>query len=333
MGVHDSSMVAPYFDTERLAWVVSQYRDVTAALRSTKLQPTMPLASDALPAVAAPDHERYRRYMLRAVGIDRIRAWEPEFTCAADRLVRALPIGRPADLIDTYAAPFARAVAVITTGIKADDAPLLVPLTERVFSSACEPYDAMRAELAREATRRLALAFQGSAPLNMQMFIALMQSLPAFLGMAWLTLLRRPAELAAIQRDPSLMPRAIDELLRLVGPTRVQFRQAVERTAIGDVPIEVGERLILRLDDANCDPARFPDPSALRFNRRSRDHVAFGRGTHACVGALLIRSLATIATSSLCRQCDFDAVYVADPVECFAMRYVASLRVSLHSRA
>jgi cytochrome P450 len=165
----------------------------------------------------------------------------------------------------------------------------------------------------------------------MQMFIALTQSLPAFLGMAWWALLRQPDQWQSLHDEPTLVPKAIDELLRFVSPNRVQFRQAIGAVSIAGCGIKPGERLILRVDRANHDPERFPRPWELQFNGRSAGHLAFGIGPHACVAGSLIKSTAAAATAALVQSFKFGAEYSANPVQYFAMQLVASLRVSLQA--
>jgi len=156
------------------------------------------------------------------------------------------------------------------------------------------------------------------------MFIALAHSLPAFLGNAWLALAESPTALTDL-------PKAIDELLRLAGPAKAQFRQAIAPVTIRECHIAREQRAILRLDVANRDPDEFPDPGEIRFDRSSPAHLAFGTGPHACVGAAVVRSAAAAATKALLDRFNLGE-YTAVPVDCFAVRYVASLSVTLQGR-
>ncbi len=161
----------------------------------------------------------------------------------------------------------------------------------------------------------------------MQMFIALAHSLPAFLGNAWLALEEHPAEWARLRQEAALLPKAIDELLRFAGPAKAQFRQAAATVTLDGCTVAPQERVILRLDRANRDPERFPGPQELRIEGRAGDHLALGGGVHACIGGMLIRSAAAVATRALLDSCGLPLRYTAVTADGFAMRYVNSLRV------
>jgi hypothetical protein len=159
----------------------------------------------------------------------------------------------------------------------------------------------------------------------MQMFIALAHSLPALLGNAWLALFESPVEVTDL-------PKTIDQLLRVAGPAKAQFRQAIAPVTIRECQIARDQRVILRLDIANRDPDEFPDPGELRFDRSSPAHLAFGNGLHACVGAALVRSAAAVATKTLLDRFAIGE-HTAVPVDSFAVRYVSSLRVTLQAHS
>lgn len=323
----------PYFDGRLDAWILSRYRDVSTALRESRLIPATPRsAAPAVPFDSAA-HEEFRSQALHALAPARLRRLDERFAHSASVLAAALPTGEPVDLVERYARPWALQAAGIAAEVPVDRCAPLSEVALAIFESACEPYDEALAAAGRQATVELAAFFQGAPPWNMQMFIALAHSLPAFLGSAWFALLERQAELSAVRQNPSLFPRAMDELLRLAGIAKAQFRRAVDSVTVGDWTIQRDQRAILRLDIANRDPDRFPEPSQLHFEGRGPGHLAFGTGLHACVGSTLIRSAAILATGALLDRFHFQEPYIATPVDCFAVRYVKSLRVRLTSLA
>jgi cytochrome P450 family 142 subfamily A polypeptide 1 len=85
--------------------------------------------------------------------------------------------------------------------------------------------------------------------------------------------------------EPELLPSAIDEVIRWVTPLNNFFRTAVEDSNIGEQPVAADDRIILLYPSANRDEAVFQDPFAFDITRRPNPHVAFGYGTHFCVGA------------------------------------------------
>jgi cytochrome P450 len=83
---------------------------------------------------------------------------------------------------------------------------------------------------------------------------------------------------------------AVEELLRVAGPTRAMVRQAVDDVVLpSGGRIERGQRVFLLVVAANRDPARFPEPDRVDLARRDNAHLGFGSGIHHCLGALLAR--------------------------------------------
>jgi len=97
------------------------------------------------------------------------------------------------------------------------------------------------------------------------------------------------------QTNPKTFPRLlVEELLRLTTPTRYLMRQATEDVDLsakfqGQHVIHKGDRILVFLEAANRDPACFEDPDTLFPQRRPNKHLAFGFGSHQCLGALLAR--------------------------------------------
>jgi cytochrome P450 len=273
-------------------------------------------------------HAEFRAQALHALAPAAVHQLEERFAHAANLLAAAFPTGEPVDLVERYARPWSLQAAGIAAGIPPEQCEALSALARSIFDTACEPYDEALAAVAYRATVELAASFRGAPPWNLQMFVALAHSLPAFLGNAWLALLEQPAGMADLEQNPSSLPKAIDELLRLAGPAKAQFRQAVAPVTIRDCTIPKNGRVILRLDIANRDPDEFPDPLSLRFDRRNPGHLALGTGLHACIGAALIKSAAAVATKALFDRFKF-AEHRATPVDCFAVRYLSSLNVVL----
>jgi cytochrome P450 len=115
-----------------------------------------------------------------------------------------------------------------------------------------------------------------------------------------------------LKADASLAVPIVEEALRLATPTQGMFRLVTEDTEIDGVPVPAGARLILMYSAANRDPAVFPDPDSFDPGRPNvRDHLAFGVGTHFCIGAPLSRLEAVVAIERLAERWD-DFTLAAD---------------------
>jgi cholest-4-en-3-one 26-monooxygenase len=102
-------------------------------------------------------------------------------------------------------------------------------------------------------------------------------------------LLDRPEVVARLRSDPSALPLAIEEMLRFESPV-IQFRRTATRdTELAGVRIAEGDRVVVYFPSANRDEAVFRDPDTFDIARTPNPHLAFGYGTHYCIGAPLAR--------------------------------------------
>lgn len=125
------------------------------------------------------------------------------------------------------------------------------------------------------------------------------ETVSKMLGNAVLALLSHPAALARLQHDPVLLPSAIEELLRFDCPFHQAWRVAAHDTELGGKEIRAGQVVRVLLGSANRDPRQFSDPDSLDLERHPNRHVAFGFGTHFCVGNVLARMELRIALGRL----------------------------------
>jgi pimeloyl-[acyl-carrier protein] synthase len=122
------------------------------------------------------------------------------------------------------------------------------------------------------------------------------------IGNGMLSLLRHPEQLKKLKEMPSLISTAVEEFLRYESPTQMTVRFAAEDVEIGKTIIRKGQQIYILLGAANRDPRKFANPDRLDITRNPNHHLAFGAGIHFCLGALLARTEAKIAISTLiCR--------------------------------
>ena len=119
------------------------------------------------------------------------------------------------------------------------------------------------------------------------------------IGNGLLALAARPELVARLRADRSLLPSAIEELLRYDSSVQGVVRFARRRTELGGRTIEQGAALLPLVGAANRDPAQFANPDELDIERSPNRHLAFGRGIHFCLGAPLARLEGEIALAAL----------------------------------
>jgi cytochrome P450 len=119
------------------------------------------------------------------------------------------------------------------------------------------------------------------------------------LGNGVFRLLEQPDQLDRLRADRSLIPSAIEEMLRYDPPIIFTSRIAVEAAEISGVPIAADQLVMLNLTAANHDPRRFADPARFDVARADNRHLSFGHGVHFCLGANLARLEADVALNAL----------------------------------
>jgi cytochrome P450 len=139
-----------------------------------------------------------------------------------------------------------------------------------------------------------------------------------------LALMENPGELEKLRRDPSLIPSAVEEIVRWVSPV-IQFcRTALEDLQIGGKTIRQGEACCIFYPSANRDEDTFPEPFRFQVDRTPNEHYGFGIGVHFCLGANLARlELQEIFRRLVTRLVE---VELAGPVERMHSSFVGGIK-------
>jgi cytochrome P450 len=160
-----------------------------------------------------------------------------------------------------------------------------------VLDRRANPRDDLMSELANASFP------DGSTPDAMEivrlatfLFAAGQDTSAKLLGNTMRHIVDQPGLQAQLRQDPSLIAPLLEEVLRLEGSTKVTARLARKDTTLGELQIPAGTKILVALAAANRDPRRWEAPQDLVLNRpRIKEHLAFGRGAHVCVGAPLAR--------------------------------------------
>jgi cytochrome P450 len=279
-----------------------------------------------------PDHTRVRKLVNKAFTPKRIAALrgriEEIVDHQLDQLAEMAKSG-PADLIHDLAEPLPAIVIAELLGVPAEDhrqfrqwsskliAGLASPkLEDRVASGAAgqqilaylsdiiaarrrEPRDDLISAMIHAQEESDALSDEELLATSNLLLLAGHETTTNLIGNGVLALLREPDELERLRADPSLLPTAVEELLRFDGPVQATVRVALEDIEIDDHLIPEGALVLVNLGAANRDPEVFEDPDRLDVGRDPNPHVSFGFATHFCMGAPMARLEAQVAVGAL----------------------------------
>ena len=271
---------AAYFDAERKAWIISRYADVLAALREPALKQERPAgkrsnreAHTRTQTLAAAPHSR------------ELREWCSSIERSAHERLGALPCGEPVDLLREVIRPWTLNAAILALRDgPAHQARLLRLNGDQTGGSS------IRRKLARA---EFELVFR-KRPGEKSVFIGISETLPGFLANSCVALLQEVEALEQLRAQPELTASAVEELLRYAGLVHSLVRCATCDLNLFGVRISAGEKVILKLAEANRDPEQFTDPNRLEVTRRAAGNLALGHGEHSCAGAAPLRAATSI---------------------------------------
>jgi cytochrome P450 len=114
-----------------------------------------------------------------------------------------------------------------------------------------------------------------------------------------LALLAHPTELARVRADCGMIPQLIEEMLRYDSPVQIVFRRTTQAVELSGAMIPANAAVFLLIGSANRDERKFGNPDRFDLSRDAGDHLAFGFGTHFCLGAQLARLEAKVGLEEL----------------------------------
>ncbi|HSV65259.1 MAG TPA: cytochrome P450 [Mycobacteriales bacterium] len=271
-----------------------------------------------------PHHTRLRALVNRAFTTRRVEHLRSRVGQAADELLEAMAAHDEVDLLSAYAFPLPTTVICELLGVPDRDKDEFRDVAITMTSAAQHEQMAAAAMGMADYLGRLveskrehpaddllsALVHPGddadrlSEPeLRSMAFLLLVaghETTVNLIGNGVAMLLCNPEQLAALRADPSLMPAAIEELLRHDGPLNIAtYRYTTQPLQLGDVRVPAGEFVMVSLASANRDGTRFDDADRVDITRDPVGHLAFGYGIHYCVGAPLARMEGEVAIGKL----------------------------------
>jgi cholest-4-en-3-one 26-monooxygenase len=334
-------------------WVIARHADVQTVSRNATVWRNAPSPMVEVPPGAAGDaetgmiidldgreHLQMRKIVNKGFTPRRVAVLEDRLRARVTALIDGLRGRTGADLVEDVALWLPLHVIADMVGVPESDRRKVFDLTERCFGfdvnlSMDERMEAVNEMFAyadtlsrqRQTSPRddlLSLLLQAEVDghrltqLQVSTFFMLLQNAGSettrnLITTGTLALLQHWRQYELLRRDLSLVPTAVEEMLRWSTPVMYFCRQAVEDTTVSGVPIRSGEKVLLSYPSANFDDRVFHEPDHLDVTRLPNDHVAFGAGgPHFCLGASLARFEARIMFEAILTRIDGLAVD-ADP--------------------
>lgn len=285
-----------------------------------------------------PDHTRFRKLVSRAFTPRMVNALRPTIEATCDRLIDQWIDDGTVEFIDGFAVPLPVAIIAHALNVPeerkrdfkrwSDDniAPIGAKLSPQAYLSSqrgvlemqqffVEQYEQRRVDPTDDLFTDILNSHVGAAddggdlePLATAELVRIVQMLlvagnettTKFLAETLRHLASIPDAWEALRDDPSMIPGAVEEGLRISSPTQGNYRLVTRDTELGGVAIPAGAKVVVMFGSANRDESLFGCPNDFDIERpNAREHLAFGKGPHFCVGASLSRLEGNIALERL----------------------------------
>jgi cytochrome P450 len=304
-------------------------------------------AGDSMITTDPPRHVRLRRLVNKGFTPRMVALMEPGIRAMAEEIVAGVAPRGECDFVTEIAAQLPLAVICTMVGAPREDWPMLFDLTNQVLGPDDPEYQTegrdrrataqhgtklmleyfartvadRRREPREDMVTLLTQAEIDGEALSDREILAFCQLLVlagnettrnAISG-GLLAFLEYPGEWARLRADPSLMPTAVEEILRWSSPLAHMMRTATRDVEIRGQRIKAGDRLMLWYPSANRDEEVFADPYRFDIGRVPNEHLAFGFGEHFCLGAGLARLEIRVMFETILAR--LDDIALTGPVE------------------
>jgi cytochrome P450 len=305
-----------HFISANQFWIVLDYDDVFSGLKridvfSNKLEFGIdPVLVNADP----PEHTHVRRLVAAHFLPKSIAAFETSIESLCDDLLTGCAKKRTFDLVSDFAVPLTEYAIGALIGLDRADVDRSRQITKAglyelnylpelgEFFCDLVKRDQLRSGLSAHLLRMAheeQLDKDGVVSLLRIFWVAGITTTSMLISSSMNAVLRDRALFAEVGKNLSLIDRLIEETLRYESPEQYAFRITTRPVEIGGQTIPAGAHVRLCIAAANRDPKRYPSANHFSLHRESFDHLAFGHGTHFCIGANLSRLEAKIALSKI----------------------------------
>lgn len=281
-----------------------------------------------------PAHTRMRNLVNKAFTPRVVERSRPRIQAIAEALLDNLPDGREMDVVRDLAVPLPMIVIAEVLGVPAADREQFKAWSADIANTLGGPFQPLEVlERARTAANQLADYFQGQIALRRRaprddllsaliaaeeqgellsedellatcilLLVAGNETTTNLIGNGMLALIENPDQRRLLQEDPSLIPAAVEEMLRYDPPAQITSRIVLTETEFRGHRFQPGQVVLAVLAAANRDPEQFPKPDCFDIRRANNRHLSFGYGIHYCLGAPLALAEAQVAFATLLRR-------------------------------
>lgn len=281
-------------------------------------RPMIPLQIDP------PEHKKFRKLLDPIFAPRKMAAMDEEVSKLVNRLIDQFIDRGEVDFAKEFSIPFPSEVFITLLGLPLDELPEFLKMKDGIIrpdhvtgkgygSTEAQDYQQQIADSVydyfnmvldqREVERRddlLSLFLDAEVEgdrlsredildICFLFLIAGLDTVTATLDCMFSFLAQHPDHRRQLVEDPSIIPNAIEEMLRWETPVMGIARVAVQDTEVGGCPVHAGDQVLVMIGSANTDEAEFPDGDVVRWDRDVNPHIAFGGGIHRCLGSHLAR--------------------------------------------
>ncbi|MEU6638349.1 cytochrome P450 [Streptomyces rochei] len=278
----------------------------------------------ALLGVDDPEHRAQRKAVLPEFTLKRATALRPRIhRIVEERLDAMIAQGPPADLVSAFALPVPSMVICALLGVPYADHDFFEEQSRRLLRGPLPadvqdardrlegylgelvdrkreaPGEGLLDDLVRKQEAEGAFDRDQLIAYAVILLVAGHETTANMISLGTYTLLGHPHRLAELRADPSLLPGAVEELMRVLSIADGLLRVATEDIEVDGRTIRAGDGVVFSTSVINRDETVYPEPDTLDWHRPARHHVAFGFGIHQCLGQNLARAELEIALHTL----------------------------------
>jgi cytochrome P450 len=296
----------------------------TEAVNLQNVRPLIPLSIDP------PDHKKYRKILDPLFAPRAMARLEQPIADLANELMDAFEGRDEIDFAESFSIPLPSQVFLTLLGLPLDELPTFLAMKNGIIRphhvigtppgaaaavahqkatamSIYEYFEKVLDERAADPRDDLVTGFlhteidgekltrEDILDICFLFLIAGLDTVTASLDCMFAFLAQNPDHRRQIVEDPSVIPAAVEELLRWESPVMAVARLTTRDSELSGCPVDGGRQVTLLLGSANTDDAEFGDGNVVRFEREPNRHMAFGGGVHRCLGSHLARQELRVA--------------------------------------